>query len=207
MATLTPILCAPCGYEKQYQIAKKWCTVCTEGLCGKYENMHLTSKMSDKHMLITIKDYQKQAKINQTCEELQRKYEYYCTSHDKVICAECSQHMHGACAEVQSLEEAAQHLKTSAGVPDSEESITGGLKKLLQVKILNDMQLTLTQTFMVNIKRKHDRRHVNGCLFLPTGDILIADYCHHDKKSNEVMLHNKDGKHIRTSRFLIIHLV
>ena len=59
------------------------------------------------------------------------------------------------------------------------------------------MQLTLTQTFMVNIKRKHDRRHVNGCLFLPTGDILIADYCHHEKKSNEVMLHNKDGKHIR----------
>jgi hypothetical protein len=130
---------------------------------------------------------EKQEKINQTCEEHQRKYEYCCTSHDKVICAECSQHMHGACAEVQSFEEAAQHLKTSAGVPDSEESITEGLKKL-QVKILNDMQLTLTQTFMVNIKRKHDRRYVSGCLFLPTGDILIAD---------KVMLHNKDGKHIR----------
>jgi hypothetical protein len=43
-----------------------------------------------------------------------------------------------------------------------EESVTEDLKKL-QVKILNDMQLTLTQTFMVNIKRKHDRRHVNGC--------------------------------------------
>jgi hypothetical protein len=28
-------------------------------------------------------------------------------------------------------------------------------------------------------------------------DILIADYYHHDKKSNKVMLHNKDGKRIR----------
>jgi hypothetical protein len=67
--------------------------------------------------------------------------------------------MHGACAEAQSLEEAAQHLKTSAGVPDSEESITGGLKKLLQVKILNDMQLTLTQTFMV----KHSAHITLSC--------------------------------------------
>jgi hypothetical protein len=52
MATLTPILCAPCGYEKHNKIAKKLCTVCKEGLCGKCENMHLTSKMSEEHMLI-----------------------------------------------------------------------------------------------------------------------------------------------------------
>lgn len=116
MATLTPILCAPCGYEKHNKIAKKWCTVCKEGLCEKYENMHLTSEMSEEHMLITNEDYQKQVKINQICEEHQRKYEYYCTSHDQVICAECSQHIHGSCAEKQSLEEAAQHLKTSEKV-------------------------------------------------------------------------------------------
>jgi hypothetical protein len=75
MATLTPILCAPCGYEKHNKIAKKWCTVCKEGLCEKCENMYLTSEMSEEHMLITIEDYQKQVKINQICEEHQRKYE------------------------------------------------------------------------------------------------------------------------------------
>jgi hypothetical protein len=91
--------------------------------------MHLTSKMSEKHMLITIEDYQKQVKINQTCEEHQRKYEYYCTSHDKVICAECSQHMHGACPEAQSLEEAAQHfhLKTSVAGRISNRGSTFGI--------------------------------------------------------------------------------
>jgi outer membrane protein assembly factor BamB len=48
---------------------------------------------------------------------------------------------------------------------------------------------------MVNIKRKRDERYVSGCLFLPTGDILIGDY--HDENSNKVRMHNKDGKHIR----------
>lgn len=196
MVTLTPIVCGPCGYEKQNQIAKMLCIVCKEGLCRGCENMHLTWELSEKHMLIKIEDCQKQIKINETCEEHQRKYEYYCKSHDKVICAECFQHMHDACAEVQIIEDAAHHIEISVGVPDSEESITECLKKL-QVKILNDMQLKLTQTFIVNIKRKYDRRYVSGCLFLPTGDILIADYYHHDKKSNKVMLHNNDGKHIR----------
>ena len=79
MVTLTPILCAPCGYEKHNKFAKKLCTVCKEGLCGKCENMHLTSKMSEEHMLIANEDDQKQVKINQICEEHQRKYEYYCT--------------------------------------------------------------------------------------------------------------------------------
>ena len=75
MVTLTPILCAPCGYEKHNKFAKKLCTVCKEGLCGKCENMHLTSKMSEEHMLIANEDDQKQVKINQICEEHQRKYE------------------------------------------------------------------------------------------------------------------------------------
>jgi hypothetical protein len=42
---------------------------------------------------------------------------------------------------------------------------------------------------------KRDERYVSGCLFLPTRDILIGDY--HDENSNRVMMHNKDGKHIR----------
>ncbi|XP_071121612.1 uncharacterized protein [Mytilus edulis] len=124
----TKILCGPCGYEDNIKHAKKWCTNCEEGFCEDCEKVHRSTKMSRNHTLISVSDYQKikDVAISQTCVGHGKRYELYCSVHDKPLCIDCVD-KHKNCSQLVSLDEVAANAKQSSALADLEDTINGAL--------------------------------------------------------------------------------
>ncbi|CAG2214008.1 unnamed protein product [Mytilus edulis] len=102
----TEILCGPCGYEDNIKNAKKWCTDCEEGL----------SKIKD-------------VAISQTCIGHGKRYDLYCSEHDKPLCIDCVD-QHKSCSQLVSLDNAATNAKQSTALADLQDTINGAIQNV-----------------------------------------------------------------------------
>ncbi|CAC5419162.1 unnamed protein product [Mytilus coruscus] len=127
----TKILCGPCGYEDNIKNAKKWCTNCEEGFCEDCEKVHISTKMSRNHTLISVSDYQKikDVAVSQTCIGHGKRYDLYCSMHDKPLCIDCVD-QHKSCPQLVSIDKAAANAKQSTALADLEDTINGALKNV-----------------------------------------------------------------------------
>ncbi|XP_052083267.1 uncharacterized protein LOC127720623 [Mytilus californianus] len=134
MASGTLVPCGPCRYDDVTKDAKRWCTNCEEGLCEDCENAHRKSKISRNHQAISIEDYRKieNVSISQVCEHHGENLEWFCKTHDEVLCMVCVPSKHKACSGVISISVASTNARQSTALSDLEEAIEGTLRNVKQ---------------------------------------------------------------------------
>ncbi|CAC5385485.1 unnamed protein product [Mytilus coruscus] len=134
MASGTHVPCDPCKYEYVTKDAKRWCTNCEEGLCEDCEHAHKKSKTSRNHQVISIEDYRKieNVLISQVCGHHGENLEWFCKSHDEVLCMVCVPSKHKACSDVIPISVASTNARQSTALSDLEEVIDGALHNLKQ---------------------------------------------------------------------------
>lgn len=168
MASTSTIHCGPCGYDHYNKPAKRWCTYCEEGFCGDCEKVHRATKMSRDHTFIEIDDYKQisDVTISQTCQEHDKRFEFYCKTHDSVLCKACLPSLHRACTDVVPLDDAARNAKTSTALADLEDSICDVLK--IVKSLIQDREVAskniVAQEKMIKNKIKESRAKINKCL-------------------------------------------
>lgn len=168
MASTSTILCGPCGYDHYNKPAKGWCTYCEEGFCGDCEKVHRATKMSRDHQFIEIDDYKQisDVTISQTCQEHDKRFEFYCKTHDIVLCKACLPSLHRACTDVVPLDDAARNAKTSTALADLEDSICDVLKNVKS--LIQDREVAsktiVAQEKMIKNKIEESRAKINKCL-------------------------------------------
>ncbi|XP_063418515.1 E3 ubiquitin-protein ligase TRIM22-like [Mytilus trossulus] len=134
MATGKHIPCGPCSVDDVTKNAWRWCTSCEEGLCEDCEHVHRRSKSSRNHRVISIEDYSKieNVSISQICEHHGENLEWFCKSHDEVLCVVCVPSKHKACFDVIPISVNSANLRQSSGLSDLEETIEGTLRNVKQ---------------------------------------------------------------------------
>lgn len=134
MATVNPITCGQCRSRGIRKDAERWCTRCDKGFCEDCENVHIKSKESSNHQLISIKDYHKTEKISISlfCKHHGKKLELFCKSHDTALCKVCIPSNHKACSDVIPISEASLNAGESIALSDVDEDIKGALHNVKQ---------------------------------------------------------------------------
>ncbi|XP_071148310.1 E3 ubiquitin-protein ligase TRIM45-like [Mytilus edulis] len=132
MATGKIIPCGPCNVDDVTKNAWRWCTSCEEGLCEDCEHVHRRSKASRNHKVISIEDYSKieNVSISQVCEHHGENLEWFCKSHDEILCVACVPSKHKACSDVVPISESSANSRQSASLFDLEETIEGTLNNV-----------------------------------------------------------------------------
>ena len=102
-------LCGPCNFDNTRKEAKKWCVDCEEGICADCEKAHRCAKLSRDHKLIAIADYTKfrHAEITTDCLDHGKKFDFFCKTHDVVLCVSCLPSRHNNCSDVVPIGEVA----------------------------------------------------------------------------------------------------
>ncbi|CAG2226609.1 unnamed protein product [Mytilus edulis] len=134
MASGKHIPCGPCGFDDVIKDAGRWCTRCEEGLCDDCETAHRKSKSSRNHQVISIEDYRKieHVSISQICEHHGENLEWFCKSHDEVLCVACVPSNHKACSDVIPISANSANARQSTALSDLEETINGTLRNVKQ---------------------------------------------------------------------------
>ncbi|XP_071146026.1 E3 ubiquitin-protein ligase TRIM71-like [Mytilus edulis] len=134
MASRTHVPCGPCRYDDLTKDAKRWCTNCEEGLCDDCEKVHRKSKISRNHKVISLEDYRKieNIPISQVCDNHGKTFEWFCKTHDEVLCMVCVPLKHKGCSGVVSISVASTNARHSAALSDLEEAIEGTLLNVKQ---------------------------------------------------------------------------
>ncbi|CAC5404509.1 unnamed protein product [Mytilus coruscus] len=124
--------CGPCGYDDVTKEAGRWCINCQEALCEDCEKAHTRNKKSRNHQVISIEDYRKieYLSISEVCEHHGKNLDWFCKTHDKVLCMVCVQSNHKQCSDVISINVASKNVRQSATLSDLVESIDGTLNNL-----------------------------------------------------------------------------
>ncbi|CAG2230667.1 unnamed protein product [Mytilus edulis] len=114
--------------------AGRWCTRCEEGLCDDCEKAHRKSKSSRNHQVISIEDYRKieHVSISQVCEHHGENLEWFCKSHDEVLCVVCVPSKHKACSDVIPISANSANARQSTALSDLEERIEETLRNVKQ---------------------------------------------------------------------------
>ncbi|CAG2226611.1 unnamed protein product [Mytilus edulis] len=128
------IPCGPCTFDDVTKDARRWCTDCEEGLCEDCENIHRRSKASRNHKVISIDDYQKieNVSISQVCEQHGENLEWFCKSHDEVLCVVCVPSKHKACSDVIPINVNAANARQSSALSNLEDTIEKTLSNVKQ---------------------------------------------------------------------------
>ncbi|XP_071150322.1 uncharacterized protein [Mytilus edulis] len=134
MATGKQIPCGPCSVDDVTKNAWRWCTSCEEGLCEDCEHVHRRSKSSRNHQVISIEDYSKieNVSISHVCEHHGENLEWFCKSHDDVLCVVCVPSKHKACSDVIPISVNSANARQSSALSDLEETIEGTLRNVKQ---------------------------------------------------------------------------
>ncbi|XP_063418501.1 E3 ubiquitin-protein ligase TRIM22-like [Mytilus trossulus] len=134
MASGNHISCGPCMFVDVTKDAERWCTKCEEGLCDDCEKAHRKSKASRNHQLISIEDYRKieHVSISLVCEHHGENMEWFCKSHDEVLCVVCVPSKHKACPDVIPISADSTNARQSTALSDLEERIEETLRNVQQ---------------------------------------------------------------------------
>ncbi|CAC5408365.1 unnamed protein product [Mytilus coruscus] len=132
MSSVKHIPCGPCSFDDVTKDAGKWCTNCEEGLCEDCENSHRKSKSSRNHKVILIEDFRKieNVSISQVCEHHGENLEWFCKSHDEVLCVVCVPSKHKACSDVIPISAISANARQSTALSELEETIEGTLQNV-----------------------------------------------------------------------------
>ncbi|CAG2246379.1 unnamed protein product [Mytilus edulis] len=141
------------------------------------------------------KDYRKieNISISQVCEHHGENLEWFCETHDEVLCMVCVPSEHKACCGVISISVASANSRQSTALSDLERTIEGTLHDVKQC-IMNrkstaeniDKQELAIKTTILETRTK-----INSCVTLPNGNLLIAN------GTNEITEYSDKGEHIR----------
>ncbi|CAG2230664.1 unnamed protein product [Mytilus edulis] len=125
MASGNQIPCGPCSFDDVTKDAGRWCANCEEGLCEECEKSHRKSKTSRNHKVISIEDYRKieNVPISQVCDHHGETLEWFCKSHDEVLCVVCVPSKHKACSEVTPIKDYTASSRQSTALTELEETI------------------------------------------------------------------------------------
>lgn len=128
----TPVFCDPCCYHNKTVEANTWCVECEEGFCPCCEGVHKSTKYSRGHNLISIDTYRiiQHVTIEQTCIQHNKKFDWFCKSHDEALCKACVSSKHKICPDVVPLEDVAINTKHSTVIQDLEETINRSLQNI-----------------------------------------------------------------------------
>jgi hypothetical protein len=124
--------------------------------------------MSRDHKFIEVDDYKQisDVTISQTCQEHDKRFEFYCKTHDSVLCKACLPSLHRACTDVVPLDDAARNAKTSTALADLENSICDVLKNVKS--LIQDREVAsqtiVAQEKMIKNKIEESRAKINKCL-------------------------------------------
>ncbi|CAC5408361.1 unnamed protein product [Mytilus coruscus] len=134
MASGKHIPCGTCMFGDVSKDAWRWCTNCEEGLCEDCEKVHRKSKTSRNHQVISIEDYRKieNVSISQLCEHHGENLEWFCKSHDEVLCVVCVPSKHKSCSDVIPIIVNSANSRQSTALSDLEETIDGTLRNVKQ---------------------------------------------------------------------------
>ncbi|CAG2223692.1 unnamed protein product [Mytilus edulis] len=134
MTSETNVPCGLCRFDNLTKEAKRWCTNCEEGLCEDCEKAHKKNEKSRNHQVISIQDYRKieNISISQVCEHHGENLEWFCETHDEVLCMVCVPTEHKACSDVISISVATAKSRQSTALSDLERTIEGTLHDVKQ---------------------------------------------------------------------------
>ncbi|XP_052079892.1 uncharacterized protein LOC127718037 [Mytilus californianus] len=134
MASGKHIPCGPCRFDDVTKDAGRWCTNCEEGLCEDCENVHRKSKTSRNHQVISLEDYRKieNVSISQVCEHHGENLEWFCKTHDEVLCVVCVPSKHKSCSDVIPITVNSANSRQSTALFDLEETIGRTLRNVKQ---------------------------------------------------------------------------
>ncbi|VDI58903.1 Hypothetical predicted protein [Mytilus galloprovincialis] len=129
------ISCGPCLYDDTHQKARKWCINCEEGLCEICEKTHRKTKTTRDHKLIAIGDYRKieDVPIDFTCSVHDKKFEWFCKSHDKALCVVCLPTKHRSCSDVIPIDVAATNARQSSALSNLQEAIDVTIRNITHI--------------------------------------------------------------------------
>ncbi|VDI62671.1 Hypothetical predicted protein [Mytilus galloprovincialis] len=132
MASNPDIPCGPCAYERNTNVAMKWCSHCEEGFCTDCEKSHRSLKLTRDHKVIAIEDYLKiqDVSVDLTCKTHGKKLDLFCKFHGVAICAVCVPSAHKTCQayDIISIDDAAENAKSSAALTELEVTISRTLE-------------------------------------------------------------------------------
>ena len=135
MASTSNTPCDPCEYTHQNKSATQWCTNFEEGFCKDCEKVHVSTKITRDHKLISVADYRKIAdfSVRQNCEN-HGKDLIYSASHMTNPYASCVLHLNTPPVQTsRHLEEAAKNVKRSTLLTNLENTIKKNFGRLNRV--------------------------------------------------------------------------
>ncbi|KAK3108512.1 hypothetical protein FSP39_009593 [Pinctada imbricata] len=132
--------CTVCERENETKSAYSWCVNCSEALCKKCNLDHRRNKTTRHHKLVDIDHVElPRSGTDAFCvEHPDKKVEAYCLDHAAECCTACILLRHRKCEDVKPIEDAAEEIKQSKGMPKVEETFCGFkffLEALLQNRV------------------------------------------------------------------------
>ncbi|VDI82532.1 Hypothetical predicted protein [Mytilus galloprovincialis] len=101
MATASRTFCGVCETQHVAKEAAFWCPECDEGICTSCGKHHRASKGTRNHEITSIYNYKQIpptiACINQYCPEHDKKFQHFCSQHEKLCCPLCITTCHKKC--------------------------------------------------------------------------------------------------------------
>ena len=131
MAENNSVLCESCEHTGSTTQAETWCNDCKEGYCNGCIKAHQVTKALRRHHLISISDYSKARNLPVTdiCAVHKRQLDFFCTTHDSILCLECVQISHSKC-KIENITDASVGSKSSAAVAYLEEEMCNLIKNI-----------------------------------------------------------------------------
>ncbi|XP_045191235.2 uncharacterized protein LOC123548068 [Mercenaria mercenaria] len=112
--------CSLCKFRNADTMAIKYCITCQEPQCKACYSVHKSSKATRKHLMVDISDVNKNSKIDQDLESLQKcaehkkELEFYCTDHKHLLCSTCLLQTNGLeCKAIVEISSAGELLANS----------------------------------------------------------------------------------------------
>ncbi|CAG2213209.1 unnamed protein product [Mytilus edulis] len=157
MASASGSFCGVCEAQDVVNEAAVWCPECNEGICTSCEKHHRASRGTKHHEVTSMNDYKQIphtiASINQYCPEHDKKYQHYCSLHEKLCCPPCITTNHKKC-DLLVIDEIIKTSKGSALFDIMEQSLKE-MKKNIE-RIVEDRRQNLEA-----IKHQRQRFHAD----------------------------------------------
>ncbi|CAG2238551.1 unnamed protein product [Mytilus edulis] len=168
MATASGTFCGVCETQHVVKEAAFWCPECDEGICTSCEKHHRALKGTRNHEVTSIDNYKQIpptiACINQHCPEHDKKYQHFCSQHEKLCCPLCITTCHKKC-DLFAIDEIVKTSKNSKLFDIMEQSLKE-MKNNIE-RIVEDRKQNLEEIkqqrlrFLAEIKEIRDKINIH----------------------------------------------
>ncbi|XP_052080294.1 uncharacterized protein LOC127718337 [Mytilus californianus] len=109
--------CNTCYNRNVANEAYEWCINCQELYCNICTSIHRATTCSAKHTIISVNSTSKHFPPNihfkTECKKHSQNLDFYCNTHEKIVCIVCVRLNHLKCVDIVSVEKASLNIKSS----------------------------------------------------------------------------------------------